>query len=93
MSLQGRKLYVVPRPLRKSRGLAEVRRRTGSTFTAAAGDSLLDTDLLTSVDAPVRPRHGELDDLDWTCPGLQVTTASGVLGGREVCARLLAAVG
>ena len=93
VSLQGRKLYVVPRPLRKSRGLAEVRRRTGSTFTAAAGDSLLDTDLLTSVDAPVRPRHGELDDLDWTCSGLQVTTASGVLGGREVCARLLAAVG
>ncbi|HCQ18977.1 MAG TPA: HAD family hydrolase, partial [Dermacoccus sp.] len=35
---------------------------------------------------------GELDDLGWTCPGLQVTTASGVLGGREVCARLLAAV-
>ena len=92
VSLQGRKLYVVPKPLRKSRGLAEVMRRTGATFSTAAGDSLLDADLLLAVDAPIRPRHGELDDLGWTCPGLQVTTASGVLGGREVCARLLAAV-
>lgn len=92
VSLQGRKLYVVPKPLRKSRGLAEVMRRTGASFSTAAGDSLLDTDLLLAVDAPIRPRHGELDDLGWTCPGLQVTTTSGVLGGREVCARLLAAV-
>lgn len=92
VSVQGRKVYVVPTPLRKSRALREVMDRTGATFAAAAGDSLLDTDMMTVADAPVRPRHGELDDLGWECDRLQVTDAHGVLGGREVALRLLASV-
>lgn len=84
VSLQGRKLYIVPRELTKSAAAAEVARRLGATLTLAAGDSLLDTDLLRWADLAVRPRHGELEQLDWATPGLHVTHASGIRGGEEL---------
>ncbi|MBA2552279.1 MAG: HAD family hydrolase [Geodermatophilaceae bacterium] len=91
LSLQGRKLYCVPRPLTKSAAAAEVARRTGADVVLAAGDSLLDTDLLEYADVAVRPAHGELALLGWTRPGLLVTAATGVAGGEEVLRLLLAA--
>lgn len=39
VSLQGRKVYAVPKPLTKSAAVREVARRTGATLTLAAGDS------------------------------------------------------
>jgi len=42
VSLQGRKVYLVPQPLTKSAALAEVERRTGAATVLTAGDSLLD---------------------------------------------------
>lgn len=92
VSLQGRKVYVVPRPLTKSAALVEVVRRTGATRLLAAGDSLLDADMLEAADLGVRPAHGELHDLGWTRPHVAVTQAAGVLAGEEMVARLLAAV-
>ncbi len=89
LSLQGRKLYCVPRPLTKSAAAAEVARRTGAAVVLAAGDSLLDTDLLEYADVAVRPAHGELALLDWTRPGLLVTEATGIAGGEEVLRLLL----
>ncbi|WP_345713801.1 HAD family hydrolase, partial [Kineococcus glutinatus] len=58
LSVQGRKVYAVPRGLTKSAGVAEVVRRTGAVGFVAAGDSLLDVDLLLAARAGVRPRHG-----------------------------------
>ncbi|MBA3252137.1 MAG: HAD family hydrolase [Geodermatophilaceae bacterium] len=84
VSLQGRKLYFVPRELTKSAAATELAERLGSTVVLAAGDSLLDTDLLRWADQAVRPRHGELELLDWTRPGLHVTAASGVRAGEEL---------
>jgi hydroxymethylpyrimidine pyrophosphatase-like HAD family hydrolase len=92
VSLQGRKIYIVPRPLTKSAALAEVARRTGATRLLAAGDSLLDADMLEAADVGVRPAHGELHDLGWTRPHVAVTEAAGVLAGEEMVARLLAEV-
>jgi len=89
VSLQGRKLYCVPRPLTKSAAAAEVARRTGADVVLAAGDSLLDRDLLEYADVAVRPAHGELDLTGWTRPGLLVTQASGVRGGEELLRLLL----
>lgn len=91
LSLQGRKMYCVPRPLTKSAAAAEVARRTGADVVLAAGDSLLDTDLLEYADVAVRPAHGELDLVGWTRPGLLVTAATGISGGEEVLRLLLAA--
>ena len=84
VSLQGRKVYCVPNLLRKSSTAAEVSRRTGASWMLAAGDSLLDTDLLRAADAAIRPGHGELHDAGWTVPHLRVTRSSGVRAGAEI---------
>jgi len=92
VSLQGRKVYCVPRGLTKSAAVAEVADRYGLTTVLAAGDSLLDGELLAAADVAVRPAHGELHDTGWVAPHLTVTEAAGVLGGEELVGRLLAAV-
>jgi hypothetical protein len=56
----------------------------------AAGDSLLDADMLRAADEAFRPAHGELHDTGWMAPHVTVTDADGVLAGEELVARLLA---
>jgi hypothetical protein len=89
VSLQGRRLYCVPRPLTKAAAVAEVARRVGAATLLAAGDSVLDQDLLALADYAVRPAHGELHALDWRPPHLEVTGSTGVLAGEEIVRRLL----
>ncbi len=84
LSVQGRKVYLVPAVLTKEAALAEVMRRIGHARLAAAGDSLLDAGMLAGADLAVRPAHGELDDHRWTNPNLRVTSASGLHGGQEL---------
>jgi len=84
VSMQGRKVYCVPNLLQKSAAAAEVCRRTGASRMLAAGDSLLDTDLLLAADAAIRPRHGELHDTGWIGPQVAVTRSSGVHAGAEI---------
>jgi len=90
VSLQGRKLYVVPLTLTKSAALAEVARRTGADVVLAAGDSLLDRDMLAAADAAIRPGHGELHESDWRAEHVVSTRNSGVLAGEELLGWLLA---
>ncbi|MFD5088579.1 HAD family hydrolase [Kitasatospora sp. NPDC058406] len=105
VSLQGRKVYAVPGPLSKSAALAEVRRRAGveagvdgvdgvdgGPAVLAAGDSLLDADLLLAADAAWRPGHGELADSGWTAPGVTALDEVGVAAGEEIVRRFLARV-
>jgi hypothetical protein len=84
-SLQGRKLYWVPRPLTKSAAVAEVARRIDADLVLAAGDSLLDADLLMGADLGIRPRHGELSESGWSAPHVSCTDAAGVLAGEQIC--------
>ncbi len=84
VSLQGRKVYAVPGPLTKSAAAAEVLRRCRSGRLLAAGDSLLDADLLDAADLAIRPAHGELADAGFTRPHLAVTAARGVAAGAEL---------
>ena len=84
VSLQGRKVYAVPRPLTKSAAAAEVLARTGGGPLLAAGDSLLDADLLRAADIAVRPAHGELAETGFTLPHLHVTAATGAAAGAEL---------
>ncbi|MFD7321079.1 HAD family hydrolase [Streptomyces sp. NPDC059875] len=92
VSLQGRKVYAVPKPLTKSAAMHEVARRCGATLTLAAGDSLLDADLLLAADRAWRPGHGELADTAWTAPHLDVLAERGVAAGEEILRRFRAAV-
>jgi hypothetical protein len=84
LSLQGRKLYWVPRSLTKSAAVTEVARRTGLDVVVAAGDSLLDADLLVAADRGIVARHGELVASGWSSPAVTVTGRSGVLAGAEI---------
>jgi hydroxymethylpyrimidine pyrophosphatase-like HAD family hydrolase len=92
VSMQGRKVYLVPSLLTKQRAVDEVARRAGTGLRLAAGDSVLDIPMLLAADAAVRPAHGELHELGWTAPQVSVTTAVGGLAGEELCELLLARV-
>ncbi|PJE94387.1 HAD family hydrolase [Streptomyces carminius] len=84
VSLQGRKIYAVPRPLTKSAAVAEVARRTGAGHVLAAGDSLLDADLLLAADTGWRPGHGELAELGWSAPHITALPERGVAAGERI---------
>lgn len=86
---QGRKIYLVPNALTKAHALAAVTERTGASTVLAAGDSLLDTSLLTFADSAIRPRHGELHEIGWSAPQTTVTTAQGIFAGEEIAAWML----
>ncbi len=89
-SLQGRKLYAIPEPLSKGAAVAELARRTGARWVLAAGDSLLDADLLLAADQGWRPGHGELADRGWTAPHVTALTTRGVAAGEDVVRRMAA---
>jgi hypothetical protein len=89
VSLQGRKIYAVPKPLTKSAAMREVARRTGAALTLAAGDSLLDADLLLAADKGWRPGHGELADAAWTAPAISALPERGVLAGERILREFL----
>nr|WP_202447064.1 HAD family hydrolase [Streptomyces sp. SID5468] len=90
VSAQGRKVYAVPAPLTKSAGLAEVVRRTGADRVLAAGDSLLDADLLLAADKAWRPGHGELAATGWTAAHVTALDTVGVLAGEGILRRMAA---
>ncbi|MBF6546808.1 hypothetical protein [Nocardia brasiliensis] len=90
-SQQGRKIYTMPQVVCKSHAVAEVRRRllesgelATESRTFAAGDGALDAEMLRAADYAIRPRHGELEHLNWTHPNLTITRATGILAGEEI---------
>ncbi|MET0451303.1 MAG: HAD family hydrolase [Mycobacterium sp.] len=91
VSQQGRKIYMMPQAICKSRAIAEVRSRLvadgeidSDNQLLAAGDGGLDAEMLASADAAIRPRHGELHTLGWTNPNLTITEGTGILAGEEI---------
>ncbi|MGW1276830.1 HAD family hydrolase [Streptomyces tsukubensis] len=90
VSLQGRKIYAVPKPLTKSAAVREVARRAGTGEILAAGDSLLDADLLLAADRAWRPGHGELAAAGWSGPRVTALAETGVVAGEEILRRFLA---
>jgi hypothetical protein len=92
VSLQGRKLYLVPAPLTKSAAVAEIARRAGIQITLAAGDSLLDKDLLLNADRGVRPGHGEIAESGWSVPWVDALPTFGIRAAEEILAWFAARV-
>lgn len=91
VSRQGRKIYSMPAAVCKSHAVAEVRSRLTADGSLdpharvlAAGDGGLDAEMLAAADAAVRPRHGELEALQWHHPGVFVTTRAGIVAGEQI---------
>ncbi|MDT9594333.1 HAD family hydrolase [Nocardioides zeae] len=84
VSVQGRKVYLIPPGVTKEAAVAEVARRVGAERVAAAGDSLLDRGMLVEADLALRPSHGELHEEGWSVPGLHVTRESGGPAATEI---------
>ena len=93
VSLQGRKIYAVPGPLTKSAAVAEIARRTGATHTYAAGDSLLDADMLLAAGHGWLPGHGELADSGWRAGHITALHERGVAAGERIVREMSAAAG
>lgn len=89
VSVQGRKLYCVPVALTKSAAAAWIAVQTGAERWVAAGDSLLDRDLLEAADQAVMPVHGELAESGWTADHVTVAPGNGVLAGEWIVDWLL----
>jgi len=60
LSLQGRKVYVVPDVVSKRTAVEQVMQMEGSSKLIASGDSLLDLPLLHAAQQPIAPAHGEI---------------------------------
>ncbi|MHA6532218.1 HAD family hydrolase [Paenibacillus sp. BAC0078] len=87
VSLQGRKLYVVPEAVNKSDAIIHVRRTVHSEPMVASGDSLLDKSLLASADFAIAPCHGEIfaeQQAGLVKLEYPFTKQSGVFAGDEI---------
>jgi hydroxymethylpyrimidine pyrophosphatase-like HAD family hydrolase len=92
-SVQGRKVYLVPKGLTKGAALEAFRARSSRPVALfAAGDSRLDAEMLNLADASVRPPHGELSHDPSLAPDAVEVSPSGVLAGEAVVEHLLALV-
>lgn len=74
LSIQGRKLYLVPRHVSKKAAIQYLREKEGSPTVVAAGDSLLDLEMLKNADIALAPAHGELF----------TRRIQGILGANEI---------
>jgi hydroxymethylpyrimidine pyrophosphatase-like HAD family hydrolase len=83
-SLQGRKLYLLPRTLDKAPAVAELAARLGTDRLFAGGDSLLDERMLRAADAAIRPAHGELHVTGFAAPHCRTTAGRGADAGDEI---------
>ncbi|WP_282020405.1 hypothetical protein [Planomicrobium okeanokoites] len=89
ISLQGRKLYLMPESITKAAAMEYVRDRIKADYVVAAGDSLLDLDLLESADTGLLAAHGEAVKSDADVSGhIIVTEEQGIKAGEEILAKV-----
>ncbi|MDI2587170.1 HAD hydrolase family protein [Psychrobacillus sp. NEAU-3TGS] len=85
LSHQGRKLYIMPNCINKSTALQFVKERIEAKTVIAAGDSMLDFDMVISADQGYIPSHGEaVKQKELLPPHVFVTNNIGVLAGEEI---------
>lgn len=88
VSLQGRKLYLVPQVVNKWSGVTYIQNLLQKKIVITAGDSLLDLQMLEQGDYAIAPRHGEL--WDSSCNGtlsmgkVKFTTRAGLLAANDI---------
>lgn len=84
VSLQGRKVYLMPEKLDKSVAVLRLARRLRVDDVFAGGDSLLDAGMLSVATAAILANQGELHRSGLADPRCAVTTGSGLAAGHEI---------
>jgi len=88
LSVQGRKLYLVPLNVNKKAAIYYIQEKEGMSRVVAAGDSSLDLDMLKAADLALAPAHGELYSLYLQgTPGLEkirFTQKNGIEAAEEI---------
>lgn len=83
-SLQGRKIYLIPRTLSKGLAVQYVKELIGDGTVFAAGDSLLDESMLIIADEAMAPNHGELFRKYGSHDHIRFTERSGIRACDEI---------
>lgn len=83
VSLQGRKLYFIPRAINKGDALKFICEKEGQSAEVGAGDSVLDWDFLKNCKHRLVPLHGELVRENGITD-FSVTKKRGILAGEEI---------
>jgi hydroxymethylpyrimidine pyrophosphatase-like HAD family hydrolase len=83
-SVQGRKVYLVPRALTKEAALTYLETAHGVQVVATAGDSVLDLGMLDTFGPGWVPRDSELHRSGSRPPTSTLTNASGIAAGAEI---------
>lgn len=81
ISLQGRKLYFIPKILTKWTALHYLREAIGLEDIFTAGDSILDLELITNGTVGIAPLHGEVLE---KFPALNKTREAGINASEEI---------
>lgn len=85
VSIQGRKLYLVPRVVNKWSALQRVAEIIEDDRVITAGDSLLDLPLIQGAFYAISPAHGELyEQFGRPRENWVFTKSSGILAGEEI---------
>ncbi|GHH98276.1 hypothetical protein [Neobacillus kokaensis] len=83
VSLQGRKLYFIPKAISKGAALDYICQREGISEIAGAGDSILDWDFLRNCQHRFVPKHGELANMS-EMNAFTVIYRTGINAGEEI---------
>lgn len=90
LSVQGRKIYFIPKVLQKAKALEYISEKTGRQLFAGAGDSYLDLSFLKIVEHPFVPCHGELySTYKSRLDGMVVTKEESYRASEELLTRIL----
>lgn len=97
VSLQGRKLYLVPQVVNKWTAVSYVRDLVQGKKVIAAGDSLLDLCMLEQADYAIAPSHGELWEScshgGFAIDYVKFTKQAGIVAADEILDNVVAYMG
>ncbi|KEK25199.1 HAD family hydrolase [Bacillus gaemokensis] len=89
-SLQGRKLYFVPKPVNKWDAVQYIKEKLQASTVITAGDSLLDLCMLEGANHAFAPLHGELETKQRSLlPHITKTTEIGIYAAEEIVSKTL----
>ncbi|WP_057764029.1 Cof-type HAD-IIB family hydrolase [Cytobacillus praedii] len=88
ISIQGRKLYLMPKPVCKGEAVKFIKEREGIHTVFGAGDSILDNDFLKICDYAFVPSHGELKNEEIHQSNYLFTDYQGIMAGEEILHRI-----